>query len=297
MYPGKRYSAYLTKTTTLLAINLVLDGVPRRDAAGRVEARLARGRQTSAGSPLLILATAPRPSDELSLPVALEARDRVGEPRGQHVGLDRKVEDHLVAAGRRLDARVAGAHGPPAAAAALLEHEIVHRVLGIEPVRVLELQQAAVSHRVLVVRRLEFAARERETRVHGYLEERVRASRDDDDLAVAPPFGVDIGGRRRVRVDGGRRDVYKPEDALARLDRRSRVEVRSPSALWRDGATARTQRYKRHYCEPHSSLRATYKLRSRVQLPTYGTVPTVFTRPILSGYLTNINETRIVKLR
>ena len=95
-----------------------------------------------------------------------------------------------------------------------------------------------------MVRRLEFAARERETRVHGYLEERVRASRDDDDLAVAPPFGVDIGGRRRVRVDGGRRDVYKPEDALARLDRRSRVEVRSPSALWRGGATA--QRCKRH---------------------------------------------------
>ena len=31
---------------------------------------------------------------------------------------------------------------------------------------------------------------------------------------------------------------------------------------------------------------------------TYGTVGTaVFTRPILSGYLTNINETRIVKLR
>jgi len=30
---------------------------------------------------------------------------------------------------------------------------------------------------------------------------------------------------------------------------------------------------------------------------TYGTYGTVFTRPILSGYLTKINETRIVKLR
>ena len=112
MYPGRATLCMSTKTTTLLAINLVTYGVPRRDAAGRVEARLARGRQTSAGSPLLILATAPGSSDELSLPVALEARDRVGEPRGQHVGLDRKVEDHLVAAGRRLDARVARAHGP-----------------------------------------------------------------------------------------------------------------------------------------------------------------------------------------
>ena len=35
----------------------------------------------------------------------------------------------------------------------------------------------------------------------------------------------------------------------------------------------------------------------RVLVPYHGTSYTVFTRPILSGYLTKINETRIVKLR
>mmetsp|Transcript_18137 Transcript_18137/g.56633 ORF Transcript_18137/g.56633 Transcript_18137/m.56633 type:complete len:372 (+) Transcript_18137:597-1712(+) len=144
------------------------------------------------------------------------------------------------------DARVARADGSEPPPAALLRHPLEARVRRVEPLGVLELDEAAVRHRVLVVRRLELTPREADARAHRDVQERERLARDlrrrnvAETAEPASSTAARRTGQSEGRRNGGgalsgtRGDAASSKAARrpsARTIRRSSIAPRVRSAL------------------------------------------------------------------